>query len=83
MFEQFADTKTERQRFIEIICDKNPLTKRDVEPSFGYVVLADLLLRNYINTVVTTNFDDRFISRRRLLREFVRLSMLTGFWLRK
>ena len=58
LFEQFADTKTERQRFIENICDKNPLTKRDVEPSFGYVVLADLLLRNYINTVVSTNFDD-------------------------
>ncbi len=58
LFEQFADTRTERQRFIEIICDRNPLTKKEVEPSFGYVVLADLLLRNYINTVVTTNFDD-------------------------
>lgn len=58
LFEKFRDTKSGRQRFIESICDKNPLTGKMVEPSFGYVVLADLLLRNYINTVVTTNFDD-------------------------
>jgi tetratricopeptide (TPR) repeat protein len=58
LFEKFRDTKSGRQRFIEAICDKNPLTGKIVEPSFGYVVLADLLLRNYINTVVTTNFDD-------------------------
>lgn len=51
LFEKAHATKAERQRFIEnMIADK--------EPSFGYVVLADLLLRNYINTVLTTNFDD-------------------------
>lgn len=58
LFEKFRDTKSGRQRFIENICHKNPLNDKMVEPSFGYVVLADLLLRNYINTVVTTNFDD-------------------------
>jgi tetratricopeptide (TPR) repeat protein len=51
LFEKAHATKAERQRFIE-----NIITDR--EPSFGYVVLADLLLRNYINTVLTTNFDD-------------------------
>ncbi len=51
LFEKAHATKSERQRFIEnVIADK--------EPSFGYVVLADLLLRNYVNTVLTTNFDD-------------------------
>jgi Flp pilus assembly protein TadD len=28
------------------------------KPSFGYVVLANLMAQNYINTVITTNFDD-------------------------
>ncbi|PYS49294.1 MAG: hypothetical protein DMF68_10420, partial [Acidobacteria bacterium] len=28
------------------------------EPSFGYVVLANLMANNYINTIITTNFDD-------------------------
>jgi tetratricopeptide (TPR) repeat protein len=51
LFEKAFETKTERQRFIEdMIADKSP--------SFGYVILADLLLRNYVNTVLTTNFDD-------------------------
>ncbi|MCU0238396.1 MAG: tetratricopeptide repeat protein [Pyrinomonadaceae bacterium] len=51
LFEKAFETKTERQIFIEnMIADK--------EPSFGYVILADLLLRNYVNTVLTTNFDD-------------------------
>jgi tetratricopeptide (TPR) repeat protein/NAD-dependent SIR2 family protein deacetylase len=51
LFEKAFETKTERQRFIEdMIADK--------APSFGYVILADLLLRNYVNTVLTTNFDD-------------------------
>lgn len=58
LFEKFQHTKSGRQRFIESICEKNPLTDKKVEPSFGYLVLSDLLLRNYINTVVTTNFDD-------------------------
>lgn len=58
LFEKSYSTKSDRQRFIESVCDRNPLTGRKVEPSFGYLVLSDLLLRNYINTVVTTNFDD-------------------------
>ena len=58
LFEKSYSTKSDRQRFIESICARNPLTGRSVEPSFGYLVLSDLLLRNYINTVITTNFDD-------------------------
>jgi NAD-dependent SIR2 family protein deacetylase len=51
LFEKVFETKTERQRFIEdVIADKSP--------SFGYVVLANLLSQNYINTVLTTNYDD-------------------------
>ena len=51
LFEKFRDTKNGRQKFIEQMIEGK-------DPSFGYVVLADLMLRNYINTVVTTNFDD-------------------------
>lgn len=58
LFEKFRDTRSARQRFIESICYKNPLNGQLIEPSFGYLILADLLLRNYINTVLTTNFDD-------------------------
>ena len=58
LFEKFRDTKSGRQRFIEAVCYRNPLTEKTVEPSFGYLIMADLLLRNYINTVITTNFDD-------------------------
>jgi NAD-dependent SIR2 family protein deacetylase len=58
LFERFRDSRSGRQIFIEKICHRNPQTGKLVEPSFGYVVLADLLLRNYVNTVVTTNFDD-------------------------
>jgi tetratricopeptide (TPR) repeat protein len=58
LFEKAFDTKAGRQRFIENICSQNPLTQKVVQPSFGYVILADLLLRNYVNAILTTNFDD-------------------------
>lgn len=51
LFEQFEPKEIGRQRYIESIIEGH-------EPSFGYVVLANLLARNYINTVITTNFDD-------------------------
>jgi SIR2-like domain/Tetratricopeptide repeat len=50
-FEHFAAKETRRRRYIESIIEGK-------EPSFGYVVLANLLASNYINTIITTNFDD-------------------------
>lgn len=40
-----------RQRYIESIIEGR-------EPSFGYFALANLMKDDYINTVITTNFDD-------------------------
>ncbi|HZB43893.1 MAG TPA: tetratricopeptide repeat protein, partial [Pyrinomonadaceae bacterium] len=40
-----------RQRYIESIIENRA-------PSFGYVVLANLMASNHINTIITTNFDD-------------------------
>jgi len=51
MFEQFEPKEIGRQRYIESIVEGH-------EPSFGYVVLANLIASNYINTIITTNFDD-------------------------
>jgi len=50
-FEHFASKEARRRRYIESIIEGK-------EPSFGYVVLANLLAGNYINTIITTNFDD-------------------------
>jgi len=50
-FEKFEPKEYGRQRYIE-----NMIEGR--EPSFGYVVLANLMASNHINTIVTTNFDD-------------------------
>lgn len=50
-FEHFAPKEARRRRYIESIIEGK-------EPSFGYVVLANLLAGNYINTIITTNFDD-------------------------
>lgn len=50
-FEHFAPKEARRRRYIESIIEGK-------EPSFGYVVLANLLADNYINTIITTNFDD-------------------------
>lgn len=51
LFEKFEPKEIGRQRYIESIIEGR-------EPSFGYVVLANLLANNYINTIITTNFDD-------------------------
>lgn len=51
LFEKAYPTIASRQSFLRSITANK-------EPSFGYLVLADLLLRNYINTVLTTNLDD-------------------------
>ena len=51
LFEQYEPKEIGRQRYIESIIEGH-------EPSFGYVVLANLMASNYINTIITTNFDD-------------------------
>jgi len=51
LFEQYEPKEIGRQRYIESIIEGQ-------EPSFGYVVLANLMASNYINTIITTNFDD-------------------------
>jgi Flp pilus assembly protein TadD/CO dehydrogenase/acetyl-CoA synthase epsilon subunit len=51
LFEQFEPKEIGRQRHIERMIDGR-------DPSFGYVVLANLMASNYINTIITTNFDD-------------------------
>jgi tetratricopeptide (TPR) repeat protein/NAD-dependent SIR2 family protein deacetylase len=50
-FESFERKEIGRQRYIERIVEKG-------EPSFGYVVLANLMAQGLINTIITTNFDD-------------------------
>ncbi|HEX6183554.1 MAG TPA: hypothetical protein VFZ44_06555, partial [Pyrinomonadaceae bacterium] len=50
-FERFEPKEIGRQRYIESIIEKR-------EPSFGYVVLANLMAQGLINTIITTNFDD-------------------------
>lgn len=51
LFEKFEAKEIGRQRYIEGIIEGR-------EPSFGYMVLANLMASGYINTVITTNFDD-------------------------
>jgi len=51
LFQQFEPKEIGRQRYIESIVE-------GFEPSLGYVVLANLIASNYVNTVITTNFDD-------------------------
>jgi Flp pilus assembly protein TadD/CO dehydrogenase/acetyl-CoA synthase epsilon subunit len=55
LFEQFEPKEIGRQRYIESIIDGQ-------EASFGYVVLANLIANNYVNSVITTNFDDLIYS---------------------
>lgn len=50
-FECFEPKESGRQRYIESIIEEHA-------PSFGYVVLANLMAQGYINTIITTNFDD-------------------------
>jgi tetratricopeptide (TPR) repeat protein len=51
LFEQYEPKELGRQRYIESIIENH-------EPSFGYVVLANLMASSYVNTIITTNFDD-------------------------
>jgi tetratricopeptide (TPR) repeat protein len=51
LFEQYERTETGRQIYIESIIDEQ-------EPSFGYVVLANLMASNQVKAIMTTNFDD-------------------------
>jgi len=51
LFERYEAKDRGRQIYVERMI-------RDRKPSFGYVVLANLIARNYVNTVLTTNFDD-------------------------
>ena len=51
LFEQYEPKELGRQRYIESIIENH-------EPSFGYVVLANLMASNYVSTIITTNFDD-------------------------
>ncbi len=51
LFEMYEQKERGRQLYIEQMIEGR-------EPSFGYVVLANLMARHYVNTVVTTNFDD-------------------------
>jgi Flp pilus assembly protein TadD/NAD-dependent SIR2 family protein deacetylase len=51
LFEMHEEKERGRQRYIEQMIEGK-------KPSFGYVVLAQLMASNYINTVLTTNFDD-------------------------
>ncbi|MDQ3750762.1 MAG: tetratricopeptide repeat protein [Acidobacteriota bacterium] len=50
-FEECYDTETKRRSYIESII-------ANAEPSFGYMVLANLIHYGYFRTVITTNFDD-------------------------
>jgi protein O-mannosyl-transferase len=51
LFEKFECTPRGRQTYISKII-------KDKEPSFGYAMLASMIARNFINTILTTNFDD-------------------------
>jgi len=51
LFEMYEQKERGRQLYIEQMIEGK-------KPSFGYVVLANLMARGYVNTVVTTNFDD-------------------------
>jgi tetratricopeptide (TPR) repeat protein/NAD-dependent SIR2 family protein deacetylase len=51
LFESFSPKRRNRQHYIESLIQGK-------KPSFGYAVLANLIERRYVNTVLTTNFDD-------------------------
>src|SRR3990172_4641418 len=55
LFEKYEPKEIGRQRYIEAIIEGRT-------PSFGYVVLANLMASNYVHTVITTNFDDLMYS---------------------
>lgn len=51
LFEKFEPRESGRHLYIESIIEERT-------PSFGYFVLANLMASNYVNTIITTNFDD-------------------------
>jgi tetratricopeptide (TPR) repeat protein len=51
LFERLEPKEYGRRAYIEQIIEGR-------EPSFGYVVLANLIASSYINVILTTNFDD-------------------------
>jgi tetratricopeptide (TPR) repeat protein len=56
LFECFERTPKGRQGYVSKLI-------KDREPTFGYAMLASLIARGFINTTLTTNFDDlAFIS---------------------
>ncbi len=55
LFTHYEPKEMGRQRYIENIVEGR-------NPSFGYLVLANLMASKYINTVITTNFDDLIYS---------------------
>jgi tetratricopeptide (TPR) repeat protein len=50
-FNQYEPKEMGRQRYIESMIEGK-------KPSFGYVVLANLMASGKVNTIITTNFDD-------------------------
>lgn len=51
LFEECYKTEKDRRSYIESII-------ANAEPSFGYMVLANLIQEGYFSTIITTNFDD-------------------------
>jgi len=51
LFEAFERTRTGRQKYISKLI-------KDKIPTFGYAMLASMIARGFINTILTTNFDD-------------------------
>jgi tetratricopeptide (TPR) repeat protein len=51
LFEAFERTQRGRQSYISKLI-------KDKKPTFGYAMLASIIARGFINTILTTNFDD-------------------------
>lgn len=51
LFELIYDSPVQRREYIED-CLENK------EPSWGYIYLANLIVKGYFNVIFTTNFDD-------------------------
>jgi tetratricopeptide (TPR) repeat protein len=50
-FGKCYETEGERRNYIESLIEGK-------EPSFGYMILANLIYEGYLKTIITTNFDD-------------------------
>jgi tetratricopeptide (TPR) repeat protein len=51
LFEAFERTQKGRQTYISKLI-------KDKKPTFGYAMLASIVARGFLNTILTTNFDD-------------------------